>query len=117
MLSALRVPLNERRLSVVDAAFFSIADVTCGPADGERSWSNAGVVGSSVEAGKAGDRRSAAAVALHDATARMHPAKHPQVVAGRLTAQQAREGLSVYVCVLNWFHFSFRLVLFRFVFS
>ncbi len=70
-LSALRVPLNKRRLAVVDAAFASIA-----AAPGEEE-------GDGISAG-------AGAVPLVQVAGRMNPEGHPEVAAGRLNSQEVR---------------------------
>lgn len=72
---ALRVPLNERRLAIVDAAFSSMS------ADFRHSAAGA----SDKNAGGGDD-----AVPLDFALDHWNPQGHPEVSAGRLTVDQAR---------------------------
>lgn len=107
-LTALRVPLNERRLAMVTAVFSSIAGGA-----GADAGSSGGGDGAAVAAGAATDRVAAsvadgdcavtdgpaarcvrdekAAVPLSEALARMKSDAHPEVIAGRLDPQQVEE--------------------------
>lgn len=76
-LSALRVPLNKRRLGVVDAAFSSIASI---------SAASATAAASSAES----DGNDATTASLVEAVHRMNPESHPEVAAGRLGPQEVR---------------------------
>lgn len=73
----MRVPLNKRRLGVVDAAFSSMASASAGSA-------------TAASAEKDGD--DAATVSLVEAVERMNPEGHPEVAAGRLGPQEVRYG-------------------------
>lgn len=73
VLSALRVPLKERRLAVVSAAFSSFAtESRVGKPDAVNSG------------------HETQFVPLTTALGRMKPEKHPEVAAGRLTAEEVR---------------------------
>ena len=77
----MRVPLNKRRLGVVDAAFSSIASASAGCA--------------TAVAPEGKDGSDAPTVSLVEAVERMNPEGHPEVAAGRLGPQEVRCG-SVY---------------------
>lgn len=77
-LSALRVPLNKRRLGVVDLAFLSIA--------------SASATSASASSPPEEDGSDATTVSLVEATDRMNPEGHPEVAAGRLGQQEVRYG-------------------------
>lgn len=85
-LSALRVPLNKRRLVIVDAAFCSVAAAQAADqistTDGLASRKEADV------------GREEAVVPLSETLACMNPDGHPEVAAGRLSAQE------VIICVV-----------------
>ena len=124
VLSALRVPLNERRLAVVDAAFWSLVH-SMGAVGGESTTATGSARGG--RGAKEGEAAAAAAtaaaapaavfVALQDGVARMHPEKHPEVVARRLSARQV-PGMeqSCCCCCSNLFFSFFALLLFYFTF-
>ena len=78
-LSALRVPLNKRRLAVVDAAFSSIAAASAAAAPAE-------------EEEEEEENGGANAVPLVQAVGRMNAEGHPEVAAGRLGPQEVRLG-------------------------
>ena len=112
VLSALRVPLNERRLAVVDAAFWSLVH-SMGAVGGESTTATGSARGG--RGAKEGEAAAAAAtaaaapaavfVALQDGVARMHPEKHPEVVARRLSARQVWNS-RVAVAVRTYFFLS-----------
>ena len=98
-LSALRVPLNERRQAMVATVYSSIASsVAGGGGSGVATVREAASVtdGDSVATdGPAARwaRDEKAAVPLPEVLARLNPDAHPEVIAGRLDPQQVLSGV------------------------
>lgn len=113
VLCALRVPLSERRLAVVDAAFSALLDLHAAAASGTGNHINnrsnehvdtfRGASANAVKAGESGEhgrgdggdgvKVGAGIVSLDVALRRFNPKGQPEVSAGRLTADEVMQDL------------------------
>lgn len=118
VLCALRVPLSERRLAVVDAAFSALLDLHAAAASGTGNHINnrsnehvdtfRGASANAVKAGESGEhgrgdggdgvKVGAGIVSLDVALRRFNPKGQPEVSAGRLTADEVG-AFYFYVCM------------------